>query len=178
MIGRTIHEPAQQFQPRLDALIGLRIWPCRTRPPYTWSPETQVQAGETIPVVLLVQDDQSGRRMYADWLTHAGFRVDQAHNGLQALERAFDSRPHVVVTDLNIPGIDGFELTRRLRQDSRTSDIPVIAVTGYAAFASDPGRARRAGCDPVLPKPCSPVDLETAIRELIRERQSPAKPRA
>jgi len=110
--------------------------------------------------------------MYADWLTQAGFHVEEAHNGLQALERALDSRPHVVVTDLNIPGIDGFELTRRLRLDARTRDVPVIAVTGYAAFASDPERARRAGCDAVLPKPCSPEDLETAIRELIRERSS------
>ena len=148
------------------------VWPSRTAPPYTWSAETQVQARESTPIVLLVEDDRDGRRMYADWLTNAGFRVDQAHNGLQALERAFDSRPHVVVTDLNIPGIDGFELTRRLRQDSRTRDVPVIAVTGYAAFASDPGRARRAGCDAVLPKPCSPEDLETAIRDLIRERSN------
>lgn len=125
---------------------------------------------ETAPIVLLVEDDRDGRRMYADWLTDAGFRVDQAHNGLQALERAFDSPPHVVVTDLNIPGIDGFELTRRLRDDVRTRDIPVVAVTGYAAFASDPERARRAGCDAVLSKPCSPEDLEAAIRSLIRER--------
>jgi two-component system, cell cycle response regulator DivK len=129
-----------------------------------------VTAAETAPIVLLVEDDQDGRRMYADWLTEAGFRVDQAHNGLQALERAFDSCPHVVVTDLNIPGIDGFELTRRLRHDARTRDVPVLAVTGYAAFASDPERARRAGCDVVLSKPCSPEDLESAIRGLIRER--------
>ena len=93
---------------------------------------------ESGPIVLLVEDDQDGRRMYAEWLTEAGFRVEEAHNGLQALERAFDSRPHVVVTDLNIPGIDGFELTRRLKHDARTRDVPVLAVTGYAAFASDP----------------------------------------
>lgn len=125
---------------------------------------------DTDPSVLLVEDDLDGRRLYAEWLTGAGFRVAEAHNGLQALERALDSRPDVVVTDLNIPGIDGFELTRRLKQDARTRDIPVLAVTGYAAFAADPGRARRAGCDAVLPKPCSPDDLETAIRSLIRER--------
>jgi two-component system, cell cycle response regulator DivK len=120
--------------------------------------------------VLLVEDDFDGRRMYAEWLTNAGFRVQQAHNGLQALECAFQSIPDVVVTDLAIPGIDGFELTRRLKQDSRTCDVPVLAVTGYAAFAADPGRARRAGCDAVLPKPCSPDDLETAIRGLIQDR--------
>lgn len=114
--------------------------------------------------------------MYAEWLTHAGFRVDEAHNGLQALERAFEGPPDVVVTDLNIPGIDGFELTRRLKQDPRTRDVPVLAVTGYAAFASDPARARRAGCDAVLPKPCTPDDLETAIRTLMDERIQPGHP--
>jgi CheY-like chemotaxis protein len=129
-----------------------------------------VPLAETGPSVLIVEDDKDGRRMYAEWLTGAGFRVAQAHNGLQALERALESVPDVVVTDLNIPGIDGFELTRRLKQDPRTSAIPVLAVTGYAAFAADPARARRAGCDAVLEKPCSPEDLESAIRSLIHER--------
>jgi two-component system, cell cycle response regulator DivK len=120
--------------------------------------------------VLLVEDDPQGRRLYADWLTLAGFRVEQAHNGLQALERARESTPDVVVTDLHIPGIDGFELARQLRLDVRTRAIPVLAVTGYAAFAADPERARRAGCDAVLPKPCSAEDLEAAIRTLMDER--------
>lgn len=123
--------------------------------------------GDASPSVLLVEDDQEGRRLYAEWLTDAGFRVEQAHNGLQALDRAFSSQPDVVVTDLDIPGIDGFELTRRLKQDPRTCDIPVLAITGYAPFASDPGRVLRAGCDAVLPKPCSPDDLQTAIRSLL-----------
>ena len=109
--------------------------------------------------------------MYADWLTDAGFTVDQAHNGLQALERAFESVPDIVVTDLNIPGIDGFELTRRLKHDPRTRTVPVVAVTGYAAFQADPGRAIRAGCDAVLEKPCSPEDLEGTIRTLIDGRR-------
>jgi two-component system cell cycle response regulator DivK len=126
-----------------------------------------VPVGDASPSVLLVEDDPEGRRLYAEWLTDAGFRVEQAHNGLQALDRAFGSRPDVVVTDLDIPGIDGFELTRRLKQDLRTCEIPVLAITGYAAFASDPVRALRAGCDAVLPKPCSPDDLETAIRSLL-----------
>jgi two-component system cell cycle response regulator DivK len=119
------------------------------------------------PRVLLVEDDGDGRRLYALWLTEAGFSVKEAHNGFQALERALDHVPDVVVTDLNIPGIDGFELTRRLKLDPRTREVPVIAVTGYAAFQADPERARRAGCDVVLEKPCSPDDLEAAIRTLI-----------
>lgn len=132
---------------------------------------------DSIPTVLLVDDDRDGRLMYAEWLTGAGFRVTQAHNGWQALERALDAAPDVVVTDLNIPGIDGYELTRRLKQDPRTAEVPILAVTGYAAFQSSPDRADRAGCDAVLLKPCSPEDLATAVRMLLRERvrESPSR---
>lgn len=124
------------------------------------------------PNVLVVEDDRDGRRLYVEWLEQAGFRVSEAHNGLQALERAVESSPDVIVTDLHIPGIDGFELTRRLKQNPRTRNVPVLAVTGYAAFASDPERARRAGCNEVLAKPCSAEDLESAIRRLIENAES------
>lgn len=120
--------------------------------------------------MLVVEDDPEGRRLYVSWLVLAGFRVEEAHNGLQALERAQQEIPDVVVTDLHLPGIDGFELTRRLRQDPKTRNILVLAITGYAAFAADPARARRAGCDAVLPKPYSAEDLEAAIRALVEER--------
>jgi CheY-like chemotaxis protein len=125
-----------------------------------------VAAEEQSPRVLIVEDDRDGRRLFVEWLEQAGFEVAEAHNGLQALERAVDGAPDVVVTDLNIPGIDGFELTRRLRLDPRTRDVPVLAVTGYAAFAADPSRAQRAGIDAVLTKPCSAEHLEVAIRRL------------
>lgn len=125
------------------------------------------------PSVLLVEDDRDGRRLFAEWLEQAGFRVAQAHNGLQALERAVEATPDVIVTDLNIPGIDGYELTRRLKQNPRTRDVPVLAVTGYAAFAADPSRAHRAGCQAVLAKPCTAEDLETAVRRLIDDGEPP-----
>ena len=127
------------------------------------------------PLVLLVEDDRAGRMLYADWLADAGFRVEQAHNGLQALERAFDILPDGILTDLNIPGIDGYELTRRLKTDPRTSAIPIVAITGYAPFTQDPGRADRAGCDAILPKPCEPEDVTSTLKALIahaRERRS------
>jgi two-component system, cell cycle response regulator DivK len=127
------------------------------------------------PLVLLVEDDREGRLLFAEWLQQAGFRVEQAHNGLQALERAFDLRPDAILTDLNIPGIDGYELTRRLKTDPRTERIPILAVTGYAPFAQDPSRADRAGCDAVLRKPCQPEDLEQTLTRLIaqaRQRRS------
>lgn len=117
--------------------------------------------------MLLVEDDREGRLLYADWLLQAGFRVEQAHNGLQALERALESLPDVVVTDLNIPGIDGYELTRRLKTDPRTQHVPVLAVTGYGPFTQDPSRADRAGVDAILPKPCALEDIESTIRTLL-----------
>jgi CheY-like chemotaxis protein len=127
------------------------------------------------PIVLIVEDDRDGRRLFAEWLGAAGYRVEQAHNGLQALERAFELLPDAILTDLNIPGIDGYELTRRLKHDPRTARVPILAVTGYGPFTQDPARADRAGCDAVLPKPCTPEDLEQTLSELIvraRERRS------
>lgn len=121
------------------------------------------------PLVLLVEDDRDGRLLFAEWLGAANFRVEQAHNGLQALERARDLVPDVILTDLNIPGIDGYELTRRLKSDPRTSSIPVLAVTGYAPFTQDPARAERAGCDAVLIKPCDPDELARSLTALITE---------
>lgn len=119
------------------------------------------------PLVLLVEDDLAGRLMYAEWLQQSGFRVEQAHNGLQALERAHDLIPDAILTDLNIPGIDGYELTRRLKMDARTGHIPILAITGYAPFTNDPSRADRAGCDAILPKPCLPDDLQAILTALI-----------
>src|SRR6476620_8244159 len=84
---------------------------------------------------------------------------------------AFETRPDVILTDLHIPGIDGYELTRRVKTDPRTSSIPVLAVTGYAPFAQDPSRADRAGCDAILPKPCDADDLTSTLRTLIAEAQ-------
>jgi CheY-like chemotaxis protein len=121
------------------------------------------------PLVLLVEDDRDGRLLLAECLADAGFRVEQAHNGLQALERAFDLLPDAILTDLNIPGIDGYELTRRLKSDPRTALIPVLAVTGYAPFTQDPARADRAGIDVVLPKPCDPDELAHTLTTLITE---------
>ena len=121
------------------------------------------------PVVLLVEDDRDGRLLFVEWLQHSGFVVEQAHNGLQALERAFDLLPDAILTDLNIPGIDGYELTRRLKTDPRTEHIPILAVTGYAPFTNDPARADRAGCDAILPKPCLPDDIEATLTALITQ---------
>jgi CheY-like chemotaxis protein len=118
-------------------------------------------------LVLLVEDDRAGREMYAFSLEHAGFRVEQAHNGLQALEKAFEIGPDIIVTDLAIPGIDGLQLCKRLREDSRTAHVPIIGITGYEHFVAEPARATRAGCDAIFVKPCLPETLLGEISRLL-----------
>lgn len=118
-------------------------------------------------LVLLVEDDRDGREMFASGFVSCGFRVEQAHNGLQALDKALTLQPDIIVTDLALPGIDGLQLCKRLRDDIRTRSIPIIGITGYASFAAEPDRATRAGCDAVFLKPCLPDTVVSEINRLL-----------
>jgi two-component system, cell cycle response regulator DivK len=120
------------------------------------------------PLILLVEDDLSTRVMYRDYLTHSGFRIIDAHNGFQALEKAQLMHPQAVVTDLAVPGMDGFEFCRALQQSDATRRIPVLAVTGHAEYLDDPDRFRHAGILRVLTKPCPPDVLVEQLRRLLR----------
>lgn len=105
------------------------------------------------PLVLIIEDDQASRRLYASELQHAGFDVAEAHNGLQAVEKATQLIPDAIVTDLGLPGIDGYELCRRLHRDDRLNRIPIVAITGRYFSPADIARAHREGCHAVLIKP-------------------------
>jgi CheY-like chemotaxis protein len=118
------------------------------------------------PLVLVVEDYQDAREMYVDFLKFSGFRVAEARNGLEALDRAFDLRPDVILMDLALPRMDGWEATRRLKKDDRTHDIPVVALTGHA-LAGHAEDARQAGCDAFVPKPCLPDALVAEIRRVL-----------
>jgi two-component system, cell cycle response regulator DivK len=114
------------------------------------------------PLVLLVEDDCDTREMYRTYLTYSGVRVAEAPDGFQALERAHQQRPDVVVTDIAMPGMDGLELSRKLREEPPTRDVPIIALSGQAS-----SRAREAGFNVVLDKPCMPDALLHAIEEVL-----------
>lgn len=116
--------------------------------------------------MLLVEDDPETRQFYTVALERDGFHVDQAHNGKQALDKAFEARPDLVVTDIAVPGMDGIELCRRLRADGRTRTVPVVAVTGYDD-RQYPDRVTVAGADVVLIKPCAPDRLVAEARRLL-----------
>ena len=121
------------------------------------------------PLVLIVEDDLSTRVMYRDYLMDCGFRIADAHNGHQALAKAKELRPNVVLTDLAVPGMDGFEFCRALQQFDSTRTIPILAVTGHSEYLDQPDRFRQAGILHVLTKPCAPDVIAAELRRLLRE---------
>jgi CheY-like chemotaxis protein len=119
------------------------------------------------PLILIVEDDLSTRVMYRDVLGSEGFRIIEAHNGHQALEKARETRPDAVLTDLAVPGMDGFEFSRALQQSAATRAIPVLAITGHAEYLDEPERFRHAGISQVLLKPTAPEVIATELRRLL-----------
>src|SRR4051794_8821873 len=122
-----------------------------------------------LPLVLIVEDDPETRHFYSRAFESSGFRTAQAHNGFQALDKAFAVAPDLIVADIAIPGVDGIELCRRLRADARTRAIPVLAITGYGDRHYE-DRARAAGADQVLIKPCAADLLVDEARRLVSVR--------
>ena len=121
------------------------------------------------PLVLVIEDDRELRRLYAEELHRAGYTVSEAHNGLQAVEKATELEPDVIVTDLGLPGIDGYELCRRLHRNPRLERIPIVAVTGRYFSEADIARARREGCQAVLIKPFVGDELVAEVRKVLKE---------
>lgn len=118
------------------------------------------------PCVLLVDDYPDAREMYTEYLEYSGFTVVPAGNGMEALQRAIDSAPDIILMDLSLPVMDGWEATRRLKADKRTASIPVVALTGHALAGISEG-AKKAGCDAFVTKPCLPEDLVKEIRRIL-----------
>jgi len=118
------------------------------------------------PLVLVVDDFQDNREMYAEYLAYCGFRVIEAKNGKEAIEQAFAQSPNVIIMDLSLPVMDGWEATRRLKADGRTRSIPVIALTGHALSGHSKG-ALDAGCDAFVAKPCLPDQLVLEIKRML-----------
>jgi two-component system cell cycle response regulator DivK len=127
------------------------------------------------PVVLLVDDYDDAREMYAEYLKFSGFETVQAASGPEAVRRALESRPDIVVMDLSLPVMDGWEATRRLKADERTATIPILALTGHV-FTNLSQKAKLAGFDGFVAKPCLPEDLIAEIRKVLDASTSPDHP--
>jgi two-component system, cell cycle response regulator DivK len=119
------------------------------------------------PLVLIVDDDRGTRLLYQDILIRAGFRTTDAHNGHQALAKALELRPQAVLTDLAVPGMDGFEFCRALKQSMEMCRVPILAVTGHPEYLEHPNRFHDAGIAHVLMKPCDPGELVEELRRLM-----------
>jgi CheY-like chemotaxis protein len=117
-------------------------------------------------LILVVDDYQDAREMYAACLNASGFGVVEAESGDEAVAKATELLPDLIVMDLSLPGMDGWTATRTLKQNVRTRDIPVVALTGNARTDA-PAAARDAGCDAFLVKPCLPDDMVAAVRRVL-----------
>jgi len=121
----------------------------------------------TEPLVLLVDDYADAREMYGFYLARHGFRVVEAADGHEALDKALSLRPDIILMDLSLPGIDGWELARLLKQDPRTTGVPIIALTAHALNGEEQ-RARGAGCDAFVTKPCLPQSLAQELNRVLQ----------
>jgi two-component system cell cycle response regulator DivK len=127
--------------------------------------------------ILLVEDYDDAREMYSEYLTFSGFEMVQAANGMEAIRQAVATNPHIVVMDLSLPEMDGWETTRRLKADARTAAIPILALTGHV-LADFSRRAKTAGFDGFLTKPCLPEELVAEIQRILAERSQKVRDQA
>jgi len=116
--------------------------------------------------VLIVDDFEDNRQMYVEFLTYSGYQVLEATDGAEAVAKAQELAPDLVVMDLSLPVMDGWEATRRLKNDPKTRHIPILALTGHSFDGHSRG-ARDAGCDGFLAKPCLPERLLQAVRQML-----------
>src|SRR5579871_865620 len=125
-------------------------------------------------LILVVDDVADNRDIYTQYLVHDGFQVALAGDGQEALDKAAQLAPDLIVMDLSLPVMDGWEATRRLKQNGITKHIPVIALTAHAqdGVAETAGEA---GCDRFITKPCPPDELARDIARILEDRPGRSK---
>ena len=116
--------------------------------------------------ILVVEDQEDDRQILRDLLASADYEMVEAENGQEALTAVVEHKPDLILMDIQLPIMDGYEATRRIKADPATKSIPIIVVTSYA-LSGDEGKAREAGCDAYVTKPYSPRQLLAKIREYL-----------
>ncbi len=116
--------------------------------------------------ILVVEDNPDNRTLIVDVLLTHGYQVLVAPNGAECLRLLENERPDLILMDLALPKLDGFEVTRRIKGDPRLREIPVVALTAYAMFG-DRERALEAGCDDYIPKPIDFHELNSKLRHFL-----------
>jgi two-component system, cell cycle response regulator DivK len=152
-------------------MSSMRIAATRRKQPPPTPPEKATGTrraikADILPSILIVDDAEDNRALYAEYLEFFGLCVAHAVDGEHALLKVMRVQPDLVVMDLAMPVLDGWEATRLIKTHPKTKQIPVIAITGHTA-KENLKRARAVGADVVLTKPCSPESLLMVIRELL-----------
>ena len=117
-------------------------------------------------LILVVEDQEDNRRILRDLLTNSGFEVVEAVNGIDGVRMAEKLLPDLILMDIQLPGIDGYEATRQIKAQAILSSIPIIVVTSYA-LSGDDKKAYDAGCDDYMAKPFSPRKLLEKVRNFL-----------
>jgi two-component system cell cycle response regulator DivK len=116
--------------------------------------------------ILVIEDTEDNRRILRDLFTNAGYELMEASDGERGVAMAAEHRPDIILMDIQLPIIDGYEATRRIKANPATRHIPIIAVTSYA-LSGDEAKALAAGCDAYVAKPFSPRKILEKVRELL-----------
>jgi two-component system, cell cycle response regulator DivK len=116
--------------------------------------------------ILIVEDQQDNRQILRDLLTNNGFEVVEAEDGESGVDAAKTQRPDLILMDIQLPILDGYEATRQIKSDPNLKSIPIVVVTSYA-LSGDDQKAHEAGCDAYVTKPFSPRALLAKIREFL-----------
>jgi two-component system cell cycle response regulator DivK len=116
--------------------------------------------------ILVIEDQEDNRIILRDLLTSVGFEVIEALNGQEGVDMAGAQQPDLILMDIQLPVLDGYEATRRIKGDPALASIPIIAVTSYA-LSGDEAKAKAAGCDGYVTKPFSPRLLLAKVREIL-----------
>ena len=116
--------------------------------------------------ILVIEDQDDNRRILRDLLTSAGFTVIEANTGPEGVARAASAQPDLILMDIQLPGLDGYEATQRIKAQPALRAIPIIAVTSYA-LSGDDVKAFAAGCDGYITKPFSPRALLATVRDFL-----------
>ena len=122
--------------------------------------------------ILIVEDQEDNRAIMRDLLNTAGYNLIEAVDGEEGVRLAQSERPDLILMDIQLPILDGYEATRRIRALAELKSIPIIAVTSYA-LSGDEAKALAAGCDSYVAKPFSPRELLAKVREFLPKAERP-----
>jgi two-component system cell cycle response regulator DivK len=116
--------------------------------------------------ILVVEDTEDNRQIMRDLLSNAGYDMIEAQDGAEGIAMAQSHRPDLILMDIQLPVLDGYEATQRIKADPALAHIPIIAVTSYA-LSGDEAKTKAAGCDGYVAKPFSPRELLSKVREYL-----------